>query len=447
MKKAISLLIVLALAATMLSVQVSAATWKIDENPTIELTPSTPTIDGTIDKNEGWSEKAMLDEMTVGYFGLPFQLLTASSELYFATSDEGLYFGANYVDQGAAYCVKFYEYKGDEHITHIRVYADPNTPNYSAEPGKFPEVTPDGTQLLYYRIDDYTWSAPDGVLPDAVFWRTSTEVYGGLNTVEPSTDTDYLDQGMAGWNGDVLGLSLDPLSLFNTNGFEKEVAPLYCFSLFDDGSVRVARSCSHANGEVTADCKTAGKLTDHGFVIEAFIPWTRIIDDLNTEAQALGFDHTFTKDELTADGALHRAAVTLYDRLYSNELDDVDTCGRYVTACAMTDAGVPGYLSSGITFDAMGLKIKMNAPAGEESESNAESESSAPESGSETSGSSGSQVTTSRSAVTTKSAGTGGKSGGNGSSAQTFDAGIAVFVGLLAVSGIAAVYIAKKPRG
>ena len=442
MKRLVCLLAVLLISCAALPVGSHAANWKIVANPEIELSPSSPVIDGVINDNEGWSKKASFDEDTAGYFQFPFQFLTGVGDMYFAISDEGLYFAIKYVEQGAGYCVKFYDEKGNG--THIAFYADPNSPNYTAEPGKYPEYTPDGYHLLYYRIDDYTLSCPDGVIPEAVFWRTSTEIYGTLNTVEKSTDVDYLDMGAAGWNGDVFALSLDPLSLFNTNGYDRETAPLYCFTIFDDDTVRVARTNSHNDGEITELCTAAGKMTDSEMVIEALIPWTKIIEDLNTEAAALGFDHTFTKEEILADGAEHRAAVTFYDRLYSNEVGDLDTCGRYIIACEVTDAGQPGYLSDGETFDAMGLRFRMKASSGgDESQDVTDSAETSGQTADSTSGTS--TDTKGPTAVTTKAASTGNRSSNN-SSASTSDAGIAVFVGIMAVSAIAAAYTAKKPR-
>jgi len=443
MKKTVSCILAVLFTLSTLGCFSFAATWHIDENPTIELKNVAPVIDGVINADEGWSQKAMLDENTVGYFGLPFQLLTSSAELYFACSADGLYFAADYTDQKAAYCVKFYDEEGRG--THIAVYADPNAGTYKAEPGGFPEYTPDGVQLLYYRVDDYTWSAPEGVIPEAVFWRVSTEVLGAYNSVEPSFDVDYLDLGAAGWNGDTLCLSLDPFSLFNTGGHAREIAPLYCFSVFTDGSVRIARSRSQTDRELTDSCSAAGSIDDSGFVFEAFIPWSVIADDLNAEAEACGLDHTFTVDELSAPGADYRAAVTLYDRFFDSDIGDVDTCGRYVTVCAVTDAGQPGYLSDGDTFDAMGLRMVIAQP--EETGSPVVTEtpvSDEAESG-KSEETSGSPVTTQKSgSVTTKSQSTGRSSGGT--SAATFDAGIALSVGLLIISAIVIYCVTKKAR-
>ena len=454
MKKLAIVLCVVLIAAMVLPLSVSAATWYIKENAPITVSKVAPTIDGTISADEGWSNKAIIDESTLGYFGLPNQLLTGSGEMYFAYSDEGLYFGMTYTELGSAYCVKFYYVDGDTdgepgNAKYMAVYADENAPSYEAEPGKFPTTTPDGYALDYYRIDDYTTSAGHGTHPLCVYWTTSYVWYSGaINNIQTSDAVDeFLNPGDAGWNGDVFTLALDPLGQFLSEGFLMEKAPRYAVGLFADNTARVYLTESTADKDLSDVCKGSCKINGNKMCFEVMIPWDEIVEDYNTFAGVAGLSHTFTKDELIADGATHTAQVAYYDRYYSEEIADVDNWGIYAIVPTTTVDGYPGNSTSGFNIKCHGLTLNMSDPSNSGNDTTGATD--------ETSGSSDSNATTTaaggnnssnnkNSATTTKAAGTGGKSGGNNSSAQTFDAGIAVAIGALAASGIGIVYSRKR---
>jgi len=441
MKKTAVILCVLLLCAMVLPFTASAATWYIIDNDPIDMDKKAPTLDGVISADEGWSNKADFNEDTVGYFGLPNQYLSGSGNMYFAYTDEGLYFAMDYTDLGAAYCVKFYDEEGNG--THVAVYADANAANYTASDGGFPATTPDGKAVDYYLVDNYTMNVPDVTFPCAAYWRSSLDQYYTNNTLEYSNDVDYLDQGNAGWNGDVFVFSIDPLGLLEEEGFNTEKGINYAIGVTQTGSLKVAHVMSSSDGDVTDACQGKGVINGNKMTFEIMIPWDLIAEHANTEAGVLGLDHNFTAEELAADGATHRGTVIYYDRFYSDDIGDTDTWGVFALVCALTADGTPGYLTSGFSVKEMGLILKNAAASAPESETENDSESQ-PESGDTTSsGNGGAATTTKNGSTTTKPQSSGNKSTG-GSSAQTFDAGIAAAIGALAVSAIGIGYSRKR---
>ena len=446
MKKIALLLSVVLTVMTLLPLSVSAASWYIEENPAINVPNATPNIDGNIDTSEGWSAMGQLNEATAGaYYG--HNPLTATVDFYFASSPEGLYFAADMSDIGSAYIVKFYD--ADGNWTHTASYADPNALNYTFEPGGFPAKTPDGYDMLYYKIDDNTTSAPAGVVPVCAFWHT----FGGNGFVASSGEDDI--DNYIGWNGDVISLTIDPASAFTNEGFmaSTDHTPYYNFGLFEDGRVRVARSYSNNDGEITDECKTAGKTTDDGFCFEAMIPWDVIVADAMDMGAVMGLEEEITKELCIANGTSHMVAVHLQDRFYDSEAEMVDTWGRYITVCATTPDGTPGYLASGGEIKTYGVTLVMNSGTDTTAAPNDYDTTTAPVNNDDTTkgddttkaGETTKAVatTTKKSATTTKAASTGKPSTGT-SSTQTFDAGIAVAIGTLAASALGVVYSKKR---
>ena len=428
MKKIITLITAVLLISA-LAVTSNAASWMIKENPTIEVPQATPTIDGNINSSEGWSTVAYLNEETAtgAYLQNP---LTSTVEFYFAFDDNGLYFAAEYKEVGAAYRVRFYNSEGS--TDHEATYTDANAGTYTFEPGGYPSTTPDGYAINYYKIDANTTSAPAGTNPDTCFW----DIFSG-NGFAYCTGEDDIDE-YAGWNGDVIGINFDFLSeydneQFNDNG---DHTTLYNFGLFEDGSVRVARSYFD-NGEITEECQTAGHKTDSGFCFEAMIPWSTLVDDANSCAVQNGLEHTYTVDEVKTIGTVHRASVVLQDRFYDTEAEAVDTWGRFITVCETTSYGMAGYSTSANNVGSYGLHLQIGKTGSNEDTGN---------NGNNNGNNSGNGSSTGNgSAVTTASAQT-GKNSTSGSSSQTFDAGVAVALGAVAVSGIGIFSVSKKKK-
>ncbi|MBQ4054280.1 MAG: hypothetical protein IJD17_01095, partial [Clostridia bacterium] len=175
-----------------------------------------------------------------------------------------------------------------------------------------------------------------------------------------STGTDDIDDGMYGWNGDIFTLMLDPLEgLFNAGYFgNSDFTPWYHIGLFKnaDGSETARMYRNKINeGELTAKdgVVLAGKSTEKGWIVEAFIPWSVIVSDIY-DISVGGV--SLTEEELAADAANFRGAILYHDR-YRKANGTVDTWGRFVTVCETCVDGTPGYWSAGVCIKAMGLKM------------------------------------------------------------------------------------------
>ena len=463
MKKIAVLICVFMLVAMVLPFSASASSWRIIENDTVEMQKQAPTIDGTINSGEGWSKPAKFNEDTVGYFGLPNQMLTGSADLYFAYTDDGLYFAVEYTEVGSAYCVKMFDADGNN--DHTVVYQDPNAGDYEATEGGFPSTTPDGTAVNYYVVPgENTTSAPEGVNPGAAYWVSFYDQYYADNAVIYSEGEDsgsYANDAM--WDGDEFALSLDPLGIFtdhetalnnakNETDADVKVNPiLYSIAIFAGNNVKVARCASSNNAEITDQVTAAGSISGNKFIVEVLFPWSLIVDDSNALASEIGIDHNFTVDEVKADGVTHHASVTYFDRYFDEEAGYTDTCGRFIVVPEKTTVGTNGNESSGTNFGAMGLKLATVPAQDEPTDDSSDDSNSAASDDSGNSDTGNGNVTTKAGetakpgSVTTKAQNTGNKTNGGGKgSAQTFDAGIAVAVGLLATSGIGIAYSRKR---
>ena len=443
MKKISAILIsALLLVSLLLPMSVNAEGQKpFAEIGDIKLENKAPTVDGKIDAGEGWSEKKTMNEMSTGSF-LANNSLTSETDLYFAYTEEGLYFGASMKEYGAGYTLRFYEDTVDEATgetvstwAYSISYIDENAESYDST--NYPENTPDGTHidgaLLPPAFDTPSWR--ENTEQKTLYWTNS---YG--NTVEYSTSDDT---GAAYvFDGDVFALSLDMLGIFHDNKLtgSEDYAPQYNVGIFEGNEVKVATS-RYSPKDITSDCKAAGKIDGNTLVFEVMIPWTQIIADSNEAAQGFGISHTYTKEEIL-NGSNSWAAVTLMDRFNDPEAGYVDDWGRTITVCNVAYSpefpdGVPGAATSGSHINGMGIHLLI----GENTQNG------------------GSDVTTNGGTVTdengkvvngggsttTKAASTNKGNNKGGSSANTFDAGLAVAVGALATSAIG-VYFSKKKR-
>ena len=466
MKKLAILLCVVLCVAMMLPLSVSAASWQIDENPVIVAPKGTPTIDGNISADEGWSNSGWLNEMSaIGAWNT--NPLTGTIEFNFAYTAEGLYFAANVVEVGAAYMVRYYD--ADGNTAYDAVFVDANAGSYTCTEGGYPSHTTDGDSIDYYLIDPHTTSAPAGVVPKNCFTYTWTG-----NSFQLASGEDDID-GAFSWNGDVISFSLDLLGAWEGDGFlsNTDYVPRYDLALFEDGTVKVASEINGDSRDITVDCKAAGTQTADGAVFEVMIPWETIVADSNDLGAIMGLSTEFTVEDVTAEGATHRAAVLWQDRFYDEEAGAADTWSRFITVCATTAAGTPGFNNAVASF---GLKIQMGGegtPGPVESDP-VDDDTTLPEGdgddttdpvdsdtvvvtddkGNTVTDDKGNTVTdtkkaddtTKKAATTTKTASTKKPttSTGSSSAAQTFDAGIAVAIGALATSALGVVYSKKR---
>lgn len=322
-------------------------------------------------------------------------------------------------------------------------------------------LTMDGTVYFAYDSEGLYFSA------NIVEGLSAIDMNGddveGLNQFNYSTGSDNLDNGKYAFNGDVFGLSVDPLGAMLNASFtgNEDYAPIYFVSLFEGNVAKMARGKVN-EGEITEDVKVAGHTTDNGWTFEAFIPWDIILADVS----AITFDEVnVTKDELLESGSLVRAAALYQDRFYDEEQGDVATWGRYITVLKELPTGTPGEKSSGDDVKSMGLTLFLDntdkytgttgadptkpteppvttAPGEQGGENGGNNNGGAANNGgngaaNNNGGNNGGG------ASTTKAANKGAAKGG--SSAQTFDIGIAVALGALATSGIG-FYATKKRK-
>ena len=448
MKKLAILLCVVLCVAMMLPLSVSAASWRVDENPVINAPKGTPTIDGNITANEGWSGSAWLNEMSaVGAWST--NPLTGTIEFNFAYTDTGLYFAANVVEVGSAYMVRYYD--ADGNTDYDAVFVDPNAGSYTCTEGGYPSHTTDGDSIDYYLIDNNTTSAPAGVVPKNCF----TYTFSG-NSFQVSTGEDEIDEHY-GFNGDTIGFCIDLLGAWEADGFlgNTDYLPMYNMGIFADGSVKVARS-HYNNADITVECKTAGTLTADGAVFEVMIPWDIIITDHNDYGAIMGLSTEATLEEVTAEGAMHRATINWQDRFYDDEAEMIDTWGRFITTCAQTAAGTPGHELDVASF---GLKLQMGGESGTPVVTDPAADDTTVPAGDDTTAPAGDDTTakgddttkkaddTTKKGVTTTKAPTTNKnttSTNKDTATQTFDAGIAVALGALATSALGVVYSKKR---
>ncbi|MBQ4562597.1 MAG: S-layer homology domain-containing protein [Clostridia bacterium] len=189
----------------------------VRENPPIDVPNKTPTVDGYIRADEGWSSYAALNYDTLGYFW-HVNPLTTYGNICFTYDTNGFYYAANIVE-------------GLEAVNEITG-----------------ETIPAGYNEFIYST--------------------------GYD------DIDVGDDGSGyGWNGDVFCLMLDPLGLMLEYGFNMDPLPCYMVGLFEGDVARMYREEFNV-GEITNQVKVKGHKTEKGWTFEACIPWSVIINDI-----------------------------------------------------------------------------------------------------------------------------------------------------------------------
>lgn len=187
------------------------------------------------------------------------------------------------------------------------------------------------------------------------------------NTFMYSTEEDYLDpdenyNNIAGYNGDVFILALDPLGLYEQNGYisATDYTVWYCVGLFEGDQARVFRTRANT-GDITEEVTVCGKATEYGWCFEAYLPWELIIEDM--EAYTYG-RATCTVEDLTQGGAQFRSAAIYMDRFDDPEMGEVYTRSVYMTACSVMHDGSPSHMMKGHYANLYGLNfyIEYNEP-------------------------------------------------------------------------------------
>ena len=273
-----------------------------------------------------------------------------------------------------------------------------------------------------------------------------------------STGFDDINDKTPGWNGDVFIISLDPLRELLDYGMGNEATPWYCIGLFEGNVARMYRTQTNA-AEITENVKLAGSRTDAGWKFETFIPWDIIISDIDSASFG---DVKLTSEQILKNGNLITASMIYQDRCFDPEAGCNITYSRYVTISKVLPDGGDGTISSAWCLKAHGIFFKISGASqdveivtddggnavtdiqGNKVTGSASTPSTTNSDNSGKTGTSANKESAKSGASTTKSQGTSAKSGGT--SAQTFDMGIAVSVGALAISVIGIVATKKKKR-
>ncbi len=356
----------------------------------------TPTVDGTIDAAEGWSTAQYIDK----------------------TNTDGAWGGEEVVITGNIY--RAYD------DTNLYIAADINIPELSLS-------------------EDLDW------------------IEGDETGNKP------------GWDGDVFVYTLDPLGEFVNLGFASDVGVWYCFGIFEGNIVRAYRT--HVNdGEVSDVVKSAGAVTETGWRLEAAIPWETICKDVEDISYG---DIVFTPADLAKAGNKISGEMIYYDRVYDPEATERITGSRYATICTTCADGTPGPSATPWMLKCYGMHFILGekpvaddttvvpdtttvAPGGSNADPENTTTSAATEAvtevvtddkGNAVTDNKGNKVTQkvtqkatqkATAKATTKKATTGTSTSAATNAAQTFDIGVAMAIGALAVSGIGFVKTKKR---
>ncbi|MBR6514102.1 MAG: S-layer homology domain-containing protein [Clostridia bacterium] len=297
MKKLSAILLTVCMLVTSLAMFVNASPHGIIENDPVAVPTATPTIDGTIDEADGWSEPAKMNYDTCGFFW-QHNPLSTKADIYFAYDETGLYYAAD-ITEG----LECFDERTGEDMS-----------------GKNSFVYSTGEDWIDVNADD------------------PTEHYG--------------------YDGDVFGLLVDPAEGMINAGFSSDYTPWYMIGLFEgeDGDVAKMYRQKINKGDITdvEGIEVVGTKTETGWRFEAKIAWDIIIADL--EAITYG-DVILTVDDIIANGVVSKVAGMYQDRFYDEEAGEVATWGRYVTAPTSQVDGTPGHMGSGDLVCSCGITL------------------------------------------------------------------------------------------
>ncbi|MBE6574209.1 MAG: S-layer homology domain-containing protein [Ruminococcaceae bacterium] len=304
MKKFTKILVLTAALMAILAVASFASPHGIIENEPVDISAGNVTIDGFINEDEGYSEPALANYDTLGYYWAHNPLSTNAS-IYYTFNDDGIVVGVDVIE-------------GLEAIDER-----------------------DGTDLT--GLNQFNYST-------------------GEDDLDRDVDTGANDYG---WNGDVIGLMFDPLGALIGEGFSgsSDLSANYLIGLFQgaDGEAdytRVYRAHSIEDKEITDLVVSAGRVTEEGWMIEIMIPWDLLIEDVDWASMSMV---QLNKEMIIANGAIIRTNFLYQDRFYDDEQGAVATWGRYMTAPATLNDGTPGHMGSGEGIASYGIKLVVNS--------------------------------------------------------------------------------------
>lgn len=304
MKKFTMVLVLCAALMAVLAIASFASPHGIIENDPVNISEGAATIDGYINEDEGYSDPALANYDTVGYYWAHNPLST-NATIYYTYDDEGIVIGVDIVE-------------GLEAIDER-----------------------DGADLTGLNQFNYCTDFDD----------LDLDVDSGMN--------EY------GWNGDVVGLMFDPLGAIIGEGFtgSTDLSAYYMVGLFqgaegEDDYIRVYRAHSSEYGEVTDKIEAAGHVTEEGWMFEIKIGWDFLIED--TDWATMGLVQ-LTKDMIMSNGSEIRTTFLYQDRFFDEEQGAVATWGRYMTAPTTLPDGTPGHMGSGEGVASYGIKLVVNS--------------------------------------------------------------------------------------
>lgn len=169
-----------------------------------------------------------------------------------------------------------------------------------------------------------------------------------LNQLVLSSGLDTID-GKYAWNGDTLGVMLDPLDALLNAGRKK--SPCFMVSMFEDGP-RMIRRYNRVE-EVTSRVKLAGSETVYGWRFESFLPWNVAIPDAGS--MWLEFD----SDTILKSGDYLRAGVIYIDR-YIDEVGKKATYNVYSTVPELLPDGTPGVYGKADDINSLGIMLRVS---------------------------------------------------------------------------------------
>ena len=414
MRKISAIIACVLVLAMSFAMTVTAGPHGVVENPPITVPTGTPTVDGSVTNNEGWSTAALMNAETCGYFWRQ-NPLTSDGNILFAVDETGFYFAGKIKENLHA----VNELTGEEVI--------------------------DTNYFVYSTGED--WIDVDSADPTSHY----------------------------GYDGDVFGLLLDPLGGLLSAGFNNDYTPWYLVGLFEGDQAKMYRQ-KVSVGDITDQVKVAGKKTSDGWEFEAMIPWEIIIKDIEDisygdvvltkeELIADGAQYKCAgmyQDRFDDPEAGEVATWGRYITVPTTQLDGTAGHmgkGDVVQSCGIT-LNISNTLKGPEADDTTATPDDTTtATPGGDDNTSAETETAFVEvtddKGNVVTDASGNKVTqkvtvkvTSKATTkatakaTTKKATTGTTTGGN--AAQTFDIGIAVALGALATSGIG--FVATKKR-
>ena len=372
MKKIISVLALVLVLVMALATTTSAAALYVEPNPNTTVPYATPTVDGNVDvAGEGYSNVVDLSDVTCGHYWA-HNPMSSQANLYYAYDDEGLYV-AGVVTEG------------------------------------LPATDMAGIDVT--GLNQFNYST-------------------GFDDLDLDAETGYNEYG---WNGDVMGIMVDPFGGFIQEGFSggADKSAWYMVGLFEGDVARVYKSQTSTDGEITDQVQAAGKKTTVGWDFEVMIPWDMIVAD--TDDCSMGFV-AVDKETLVKEGTYLRVGAMYHDRFYDEEQAGLGTWGRYIVVPETLADGSPGPGGVGENIASYGVELTLGAkgaPTPETTDTVTDTETTAIETEIVTETDESGNVVTK---VVTKAPTTNKPS--NGASSQTFDIAIAVAVGAFAVSGI-----------